>query len=263
MFYTTILHMEDVMFKIFPIILLLSIITVFSNAQEPNRISNQISVFGSVELKEIANQASFTFSVKGVGSSLRHAVEDANKKVKVVTDKLFHLGVLQRNIATSQFYSSENSGDKAFLSSSRDYQATLTTLVTVDSLPLLEGVLYATSESDIQSVSNISFSIKDELDVRKRARVAAAKKAREKAEDIASALGVTLGQVVSVEETEPTKTMNLRGAQNNPNPFNPSALTVFKEDKSTIDESRGRGFFAQTVIVTSQLRAIFEIKGSL
>ncbi len=236
--------------------------SVFLTAQESRPTANQITVIGSVEVKELANQASLTFSVKGVGSSLRLAVEDANKKVKVVTDKLVRLGIPSSNIATSQFYSSENVGDKAFLSSSRDYQATLTTMVTIDSLSVLEAVLYAISESEVQNISNISFSIKDELDLRKRTRVAAAKKAQEKATDIAGALGVKLGRVVSIEEVEPTRVWAQNRAQNYPNPFNPSTISQFRLEESALDESKGRGFFQQTITATSQVRATFEIKAS-
>lgn len=246
----------------FNVALLLTFVAItFSNAQDHQPAPNQISVSGSVELREIANQASFTFTVKGVGSSLRLAVENANMKVKIVTDKLLHLGVSTHNIATSQFYSGENYGNKAFLSSSRDYQATLVTLVMVDSLPLLEPILYATSESEIENVSNISFSMKDELDVRRRARVAAAMKAKEKAGDMARALNVTLGQVISIDETDPTRVFSLRGgSQNYPNPFNPTTSAQFMQRESNADESTGSSFFAQTITITSQVRVIFEIK---
>lgn len=179
--------------------------------------------------------------------------------MRSITDKIVQLGVPTRNIATSQFYSGENRGDKAFLSSSRDYQATLVTLVKVDSLPLLSTILYAISESEPQDISNVSYSLKDELDVRRRARVAAVMKAREKAEDIAHALGVTLGRVISVEETDPTRVSSLRGAPNYPNPFNPTVAQLTQKEL-VIDESTGSGFFAQTISVTSQVRAVFEIK---
>ena len=243
------------------IVLLVTLAGYVSPAQDHQSASNQITVLGSVELREIADQANFTFSGKGVGSSLRLAVENANKKMKVVTDKLIQLGIPARNISTSRFYSGENYGDKAFLSSSRDYQATLTSLVKVDSLPLLESVLYTISESDVQNLSNIGFALKDELDPRRRARTGAALKAKEKAEDIARALGVVLGRLISVEETDPTRVYSQQAAQNYPSPFNPSVTQIqYLRGGSTTDESVGAAFFAQTITVTSQVRAVFEIK---
>lgn len=237
--------------------------TCFALAQDRQSSPKQITVLGSVELKEIADQANFTFSVKGVGSSLRFAVENANGRMKVVTDKLIRLGIAAHSISTSRFYSGENFADKAFLSSSRDYQATLTSFVKVDSLPLLESVLYTISESEVQNLSNIGFTLKDELDPRRRARIGAALKAKEKAEDIARALGVSLGKLLSIEETDPTRVFGQQSAQDYPNPFNPSATEIqFLRGGRTTDESMGAAFFAQTITVTSQVRAVFEIKES-
>jgi len=248
------------------IIILASFISLaisFGISQELGPLTNQISVLGSVQLKEPADQASFSFSVKGVGSSLRLAVDDANKRVKTVTGKLIRLGVRENDISTSHFYTGENLGDKAFLSSSRDYQATLTTVVTVDSLSLLDSVMYATSESEVKAVSDISFSLRDESASRKQARIEAAIKAREKAQDFATALGVTLGPVISIEEAEPTRVLNQQTVRNYPNPFNPPTTVLSEKlEPSSIDETRGTGIFAQTIVVTSQVRAIFSIAPS-
>jgi uncharacterized protein YggE len=245
-------------------------VLVPSQGQEIQNKNNQITVLGSVELKEVADQASFTFSVKGVGSTLRLAVGDANIKVKAITDKLLKIHIPANKIATSQFYSGENYGDQSFWSSKRDYRAVLVTLVTIDSLRMMDSILYTVSEGEIENISDITFALKDELGLRRKARTAAALKAKEKAEDIANALRVTLGQVVFVEETEPTRVgqrqnqVLMRGAyamaeRNYPNPYNPPSYS-FVPEQPEVDESRGSGFFAQTISVTSQVRATFEIK---
>ena len=171
-------------------------------AQQPDQRTNQISVTGTVELKQLADQASLSFTVKGVGPTLREAVAGADRNTKTVTGKLLTLGLKEKDLSTSSFYSGDNHGDKAFLSSSRDFQARVTTVVTIDSLPLLEHILFAVSECDVQSVSQVNFSLKDEPSIRKKARVEAALKAKEKAEDLAQTLGVTLGKVISIDETQ-------------------------------------------------------------
>ncbi len=145
------------------IIFILFLFVASIHGQENQNQSNQITVLGSVELKEVADQASFTFSVKGVGHSLRQAVEDANIKVKTITNRLRRLGVVTDKISTSQFYSGENLGDKAFWTSKRDYKAVLVTQVTVDSLKIMDSILYTISEGELEGISNISFSLKDEL----------------------------------------------------------------------------------------------------
>lgn len=230
-------------------------------AQNIEAKSNQISVFGTVELKATADLASFYLSVKGVGATLRQAVESADKKTKNITDKLAALGIRHQNISTSQFYSGENSGDRAFLSSSRDFKATITTLVKIDSLDLLQPALFLVSEEQAESLSDISFSLKNEFELRRRARVEAAIKAKEKAEDLAKSLGVILGKPISVEEI-PTQSpfsnssFLFRGGRVSPTPFNSSTT----QEAGTVDDSKGSGFFAQLMSVTSQVRVVFEIK---
>jgi uncharacterized protein YggE len=247
--------------KIVVLILILACYSLY--AQQTEQKINQISVQGSVELKEMADQASLSFSVKGVGSSLRQAVENADKNTKVVTDKLIALGIKEKNISTSSFYSGENYGDKAFLSSSRDYQANITTVIKVDSLKLLQPVLFAISESDVQILSQIAFSLKDEVGFRRRARIEAALKAKEKAEDMTKALNITLGKFISIDEVQPTQSSQtpLFQRSSRANPFNPVTFnTVLGVQAGVIDESIGSGFFAQTISITSLVYVTFEIK---
>jgi len=214
---------------------------------------NQFSVVGSVELKEKADQASVSFSIKGVGPTLRQAVESANKKTKDLTDKLRASGIGDGSISTSQFYSSENFGDKAFLSSSRDYQATITTLVKIDSLKLLQPTIFTISEAEVDNLSRISFSLKDDVGFRRRARTEAALKAKEKADDIAKALGVNIGRVIAVEEI-------LSRPAEYPMPFNSVYLRGGRASEAAIQMADESGFFAQTISVTSEIRVTFDIK---
>jgi uncharacterized protein YggE len=245
----------------------------FSNnilPQQSEIEQKQISVIGSIELKEVADQASFYFTIKGVGETLRKAVEDAENKTNSLSEKIIQLGIKKSNISTSDFLSGENYGDKAFLSSSRDYQATIVTMIKTDSLDLLRPLLFMISEAEVENISTISFSLKDELGLRRRARIEAGLKAKEKAEDITNALGIKLGSALSIEEIQPTQTytdrnQNIfwRGGQNYPNPFNPGVYNVLPEanlKSSMVDETRGSGFFAKTVSITSQVKIIFSIE---
>jgi len=250
-------------------VLLLGVSNIIS-AQQDEINRDYISMIGSVELKEVADQASFYFTIKGVGETLRLAVEDAENKTKTLSEKIIQLGIKKKNLSTSDFLSGENYGDKAFLSSSRDYQATISTLIKTDSLNLLRPLLFLISEAEVENISNISFSLKDELGLRRRARIEAGLKAREKAEDITGALGVKLGKVLTIEEIQPTQTytnqnqlLRVRGGYNYPNPFNPGTYNVLQEDNlssPTVDEIKGSGFFAKTVSITSQVKVIFAIE---
>jgi len=243
--------------------LIAAIILCFFNTiftQQTEFEQKKITVTGSIELKEVADQASFSFSVKGVGNTLRKAVEDAENKAKKITERIILLGIKKSDISTSEFLSGENYDDKAFLSKNRDYQATIETMIKTDSLDLLKPLLFEISDAEVEKISTISFSLKDELGLRRRARIEAGLKAKEKAEDIANALGVKLGEVLRIEETQTTLTsanqnINLRGSYN---PFNP-VNSVYFSTSENVDESIGSGFFAKTISVTSQIRVVFSI----
>lgn len=231
-------------------------------AQQNEPKPNQLSVVGNVEVKEIADQVSLSFSIKGTGSTLRSAVENADAQTQNLNQILIQLGVKPRNISTSGFYSGANYGDEALFSSSRDYKASITTVIKIDSIALLEPVLFSICEEGIEHLSQLTFSLKDEASVRRHARIDATLKAKEKAEDIAKALGVTLGKVLDVQEVQQTQVQPLR-AVSYPNPFNPvirnNSINAAAEKTDFIDAS-GEGFNAQTISVTSQVSVIYEIK---
>jgi hypothetical protein len=46
--------------------------------------------------------------------------------------------------------------------------------------------------------------------------------------------------------------------QNNPSPFNP--VTSKNSNESSVDETKGSGFFAQTISVTSQVRVVYALE---
>jgi uncharacterized protein YggE len=103
--------------------------------------------------------------------------------------------------------------------------------------------------------------LRGEVAFRRRARIEAGLKAKEKAEDIAKALGVTIGKVILIDElpveSQPMPSaFYLRGGRSALNAFN--RVTVLNE--ITVDESKGSGFFAQAISITSQIRVTFEIK---
>jgi len=216
---------------------------------------NQITVVGSAEYKVKANQATFYFSVKGVGSTLRLAVEQANAKTSDIISKLLALGIKRTDLSTSQFYSGENTGDRAFLSSSRDFKASLTTMVKLDSLDLMQPALFLISEQAVESLSEISFSLSTEPEYRRRARLDAALNAKDKAEELAKVLGVTIEKPILIEEQ--VNQMFIRGGRAYPSPFNTSTIESVERVSVSSSES---GFIAQTISVTSQVRVVFQIK---
>lgn len=88
-----------------------------------------IDVSATAERRVMADRAEFTFTVQGLGPSLGQAVESATRATDSIVTKLIALGIEKGRISTQHFTSGENRGDKAFLSSSRDYKARITTRI--------------------------------------------------------------------------------------------------------------------------------------
>jgi|SRR5579862_919207 len=224
-----------------------------------------ITVLGTAEVKAVADRASFEFSVKGVGSTLTKAVQDASKKTREITQLLLSIGVKTKDISTEQFFTGENFGDKAFFSSNRDFQATLRTHVSVDSIPLLDTIFTSISDLQIDQLSgpaNLSFSLRDDADLRIRTRIAAAKNAHDRADSIATALGAQIGSVLKIEEVQPTRTSLETNRSNYPNPFNSvTTASVYERGGASgqfIDQSSD--FYGTTIIATSEIKVVFLLK---
>lgn len=160
-----------------------------------------VEVSATAERRVLADRAEFTFTVQGLGSTMGLAVEASTRATDSIVGKLIALGISKDRISTRHFTSGENQGDKAFLSSSRDFKARITTRVTVDSLPLLASAITLVSEADVEEVSSINFSLQDEALLLRDIRKEAARTARQKAEDIVGELGAKVGRLLYADES--------------------------------------------------------------
>jgi|GEM_PF-2066922 len=164
------------------------------------KAENQLTVTGKAEIFVPADKAAIECLVIGYGSSLRIAVDMAKQKTKEICDKLMKMGLKEKDFSTSNFFSSENFNGKSFLSSSKDYKASINVNLEIDSLKMLEDIILFLSENNVENISNISYTLSHFTDVKSQARIKALDNARKKAEQIAGALKKTLGDVKTCEE---------------------------------------------------------------
>lgn len=212
-------------------------------------------VQGKARVYAPADRAKVSFSIKGVGKSLEAAFDDARLKMDSIASDLYTIGLRDRDIESS-FYSGENFGDKSFWSSKKDYMATLSVCITVDSLALLEPALIALSHGDIEGVRNISYEILDFEKLRKDALSEAVRMAKEKADLICEGLGITCDGVIEFEEyrAEPKSPLTrFVYPVNHPNPFN----TVLVEEGP--DDEGSSGKFGHEFSVDAEVRVLFSI----
>ena len=217
---------------------------------------NRITVFGKAEVSAPADRAKISFTVSGYGPSLRAAVDKAKEKIEGISSKLVETGLKKNDLNTSYFYSGENPGNKPFLSSKKDYCARITMYIKVDELNLLESVLFLLSESDVDNISKVFFSLKDDAIFKQKARRLAVQQAKKKAEEFAEELNIAVGRAIVVQEIPQSKSQSgpYLAQQLAPNVINQQFL-----QKGYADEESA-GYFTDTIQVYSAVQVVFEIK---
>ena len=216
--------------------------------------NNRLIVFGGVEISAPADNARFTFEVEGVGSTLADAVEKARSKVSSIAKALFEIGLTERNLRTSFFYSGENFEDKALLTSKRDYKAGISVIVNIDNLNHLEAAIIQVSESKPEKISNIVFTLQDYEKLKEEALEKAVQKARSKAQLMAANMETNLGDVLYIEEL-PSRNPS-RGYISS-SPFNASISSIPDDDVSIV--KTGAGFYAEEIKINARVKVIVEL----
>ena len=239
----------------FGICILLILLTLSKSlAQEGN--DKYLNVFGKVKIFATADRAKILFTIKGVGSSLKFAFDDAKTKMQSISTRFNEIGLSEKNISTSFFESSENYGDKAFLSSKKDYRAIMTVTVATDSLELLEQIIIIISEGDVEKIKEVTFELNNFFELKRNGLEKAIKKAKEKAEIMAKELGIKYGRVLELEEI-PTSVPEVESVRSYkyipPQPFNAPYYAL----RSYLAEDRS--IYSQEMTFYIEVRVKFEI----
>ena len=237
------------------VLFLLLLCTLPMIAQDQTVQTNRLVVYGEGAVDSPANRAQTSFTVVGLGSSIRDAMGAARGKLAAIAKKLFSLGLTDKNLLTSNFYSGDNPQGRAFLSSSKDFRTQLDVLITIDSLNWIDDVIVVLAGSEVERLSNISFSLKSDSLLRVEARERAVSNALEKARIMASQLGTQLGRVLYLEE--------IFGLPRAPiGPPEAQYLSIQRNMTSTVRlEQQGIAFYGgQRFTSNSFVKVIFEIR---
>ena len=235
----------------------LSVVIIFNfqfiSAQDCRE--NKLIVYGNAVIKAQTDIATFTFSFVGIGPTLDIALNSAKDKIKLVTNELTNIGLNDRNLSTSYFYSGENLNDRAFLSSSRDYKTEIKVVVTLDSLSLLEKAITTVSKFEPDYISDIGFGLKNYTKLSKDVLEKAAINARENAEILASQLGITSMKPLYVEDMsfpngENSSRNFVRGSRN---------AEVTLDDNGSQVIKIGNTFFSPEMKLVAKVKVFYEL----
>jgi hypothetical protein len=176
-----------------------------SSQSEPTVTSTppprDITVSGSGKVYLTPDIATISIGVHNEDESADRAVNGNNAQAQKVTEVLLEMGVEEDDIQTSNFniYLEQRyyeNGDQA----GTIYIVDNTVFVTVRDLNNLGEIMGTVVEAGANSIFGIQFDVEDKTRALSDARKAAVEDAQKKAEELALAAGVTLGEVQSINE---------------------------------------------------------------
>ena len=172
-------------------------------AAPADKSSSTISVTGQAKIATTPNAASFSVGITTVGTSVDLARAENERIMGRVIDSLIAQGIDRKQITTSQFslqplYDNESrvSGQQRISS----YRLQNNVSVVVEELPILGTLIDSAFQAGANQFYGLRFGLKNDNNIKDELLRKAVQDGRRKAQIIADALGVTLGQPLSVTE---------------------------------------------------------------
>ncbi len=181
--------------------------TIVANPAPPQRTMN-VNGTGTVNLTP--DIAYINIGVHTEMPTAADAVSSNTTETQQVVDAIRKMGVDAKDIRTTNFsiYPNTQTDSQTGAKLGTTYVVDNTVYVTVRKLENLGELLDATVKAGANSINSIQFDVEDKTAAIKQARDAAVKDARTQAQELATASGITLGdlQTVSFYDNIPTPT---------------------------------------------------------
>jgi len=165
-------------------------------------VTRTLSVSGNGKVYMTPDIAYVTIGVHTEGEDAIEAVASNNGRSQKVIDTIKQLGIPAKDIQTNNFniYPQQQYDTQGKPTGKINYQVDNSVFVTVRDIDKIGKVLNAAVQNGANSISGIQFDVADKTKALSEARKAAVMDARTKAEELASAAGVTLGEVQTINE---------------------------------------------------------------
>lgn len=160
-----------------------------------------ITVSGSGKVYLTPNIATISIGVHNEDENATRAVDGNNARAQNVIEVLLEMGVVEEDIQVSNFsiFAEQRLGESGNQASTV-YIVDNTVFVTVRDLDKLGEIMGTVVEAGANSVFGIQPDVADKSQAISEARKAAVENAQVKAEELAQAAGVNLGDVQSINE---------------------------------------------------------------
>jgi uncharacterized protein YggE len=164
-----------------------------------------IAVSGTGIVRVVPDIATSSIGIEVTSATLAEASSQANTSMSKVIDAITGLGVDPKDIQTTNYSVSPVQNDPQPAGGTpkiTGYRVSNQVRVTVRKLEDLGKILDAAVGAGANSIFGISFNVADPTSYQQQARAAAVKDAQTKAAQLAQAGGITLGKIVSIDETQ-------------------------------------------------------------
>ncbi len=182
-------------------VLLVTMLSACGSAAVPGNQPpvRQINVSGSGKVYIVPDIAYINVGVHTEADTVTDALNKNNEQAQAIADALKAMGVDEKDIQTTAFnvYPQQQYGPDGTIV--RNYFSVDNTVyVKVRDLQKLGNLLDATVRSGANTINGISFDVENRADAEKEARRLAIEDARLKAQEIAAAAGLSLGEIQSL-----------------------------------------------------------------
>jgi uncharacterized protein YggE len=163
---------------------------------------NTITVSGIGTASGEPDVAYIELGVETMNADLATAYAEAAETMQQVNRALIDLGVDAADIRTSSvnIYPQEQYNPETGAPGERTYRVSNTLRVTVREVTMVEQVIGTAVGAGANSIYNFNFAIEDVNALEQQAREVAVANARERADQLAAALGVSVGRPVVISE---------------------------------------------------------------
>lgn len=165
----------------------------------------QLTVSGTGTVRVTPDLATINLGVMTQDNDIAQAVAANNLTAQAITEAVKGFGAAPEDIRTSYFnVSPQLQYDQTGMPTGQTiYWVNNTLLVTLRQLDQLGALLQAVVDAGANTINGISFDLGDKSQAEEQARQAAMEDATQRAERMASAIGASLGEVLSVTSASP------------------------------------------------------------
>lgn len=165
--------------------------------------TNSITVSGAGQASGTPDVAYISLGVDTVNANVSEAVSQANTTMQQIIKAIQDAGVAAEDIQTVSFnvYPEDKFDQNGASTGQRNYRVNNMLSVTVRDINKVSDIIQAGLNAGATSVNGLSFGIADTTSLEQEARTKAVENARSRAQNLADALGVTLGAPIIISET--------------------------------------------------------------